>query len=186
MPPEWLFEGWAPLAKAILGAVAMYLLVVACVRVSGKRSTSQMNNFDWIVTVSIGSMVGAAIMQPDTALATVAVGIGTLFALQWLVTRLTSRTDWAQRLVRAQPTILFQSGQFLRENMRRERINEAEIYAAVRNEGHDRLADVHAVVLENDAQLSVVVSADAGGGEALDEKRGLRVPGIDADRNLQD
>ena len=49
------FDNIEKLLRIVLTAVLVYILIVVTTKVSGKRSTSQLNNFDWIVTVMIGS-----------------------------------------------------------------------------------------------------------------------------------
>lgn len=50
----------------------------------------------------------------------------------------------------------------LLESMRREHVHEEDILATAREHGVGRLADIHAVVLEVDGQLSVISARDAG------------------------
>ena len=42
-----LFDGWEGILKILIAAPIMYISVVVAIRIIGKRSTSQMNNFDW-------------------------------------------------------------------------------------------------------------------------------------------
>lgn len=57
-----LFDGWEGIINFFLAAPVMYMPVILAIRITGKRSTSQMNNFDWIVTVAIGSLTASEII----------------------------------------------------------------------------------------------------------------------------
>jgi uncharacterized membrane protein YcaP (DUF421 family) len=48
------YDGMGDLLRTVFSAAIMYSAVVLAVRIFGKRSASQMNNVDWIVTVAIG------------------------------------------------------------------------------------------------------------------------------------
>ncbi len=61
-------------------------------------------------------------------------------------------------IVNPRPTLLFLSGQLQREPMRRQRVSEADVRAAVRRDGIARLEDIGAVVLEADGTFSVIKS----------------------------
>ncbi len=73
-------------------------------------------------------------------------------------------------LVKSEPTLLFFTGRFLTDALRRERVTEIETLAATRSQGVDDLDRVKAVVLEADGSLSVI--QDKGGG--LDTLRNVR------------
>ena len=50
------YDGWKDLVRIALAAPVIYFTIIAFIRLAGKRSTSQMNNFDWVVTVALGSI----------------------------------------------------------------------------------------------------------------------------------
>lgn len=75
-------------------APIVYLLIILFIRLSGKRSTSQMNNLDWIVTVALGSIAASTILLKDIAVAEGILAIGLLLAMQWLLTAMIRRSDW--------------------------------------------------------------------------------------------
>ena len=62
------FDNIDKLGRIVLTAVTVYVLIVIITKVSGKRSTSQLNNFDWIVTVMIGSLGASTILLKDIPL----------------------------------------------------------------------------------------------------------------------
>jgi len=59
-------------------------------------------------------------------------------------------------LVKSEPTLLASDGEYLHAAMRRQRVPQDEIDAALRKHGHDRLDQVRCVILENDGSLSVL------------------------------
>ena len=149
--------------RIVIGTLLVYAAVIALVRLSGKRTTSQMNGFDWVVTVAAGSLMASGILPGGASAAEAVLAIAVLVALQWLVTLAVSRSAGAQRVVKATPRLLLRDGAFLREAMRAERVSAAEVRAAVRASGNTRLEDVEWVILETDASLSVAVKTDASG-----------------------
>jgi uncharacterized membrane protein YcaP (DUF421 family) len=71
-----------------------------------------------------------------------------------------------QRLIKAEPTLLFFRGEFLEDAMRRQRVTEAEVLAAMRQQGFGQPSEVDAVVFETEGSLSVLKD-HAGSAEAL-------------------
>lgn len=150
------FESWQEIWRILISAPIMYTAIVIFVRISGKRSTSQMNNFDWIVTVAMGSIASASIVAKDVTIADGLAAIAILLLLQFILTKVSVYSDTFAKLVRAEPTIVFFQGEFQTAAMQRERITRAEILAALRENGVQNLDVVEAVVLESDAKLSVL------------------------------
>ena len=155
------FNRWADLGRTVLVGVLAYLLLIAFLRVSGKRTLSKMNAFDLIVTVALGSVLASVILSKDVALAEGAVAFLTLIGLQFAITWLSVRSEKIAGFVKAEPTLLLHEGKYLPAAMKRERVLEAEIRAAVRSQGLSSVEQAQAVVLETDGSFNVVKKSDA-------------------------
>ncbi len=66
---------------------------------------------------------------------------------------LSVRFERFQRLIKAQPTLLFYRGAFLGTAMREERVTREEILTAMRGSGAAAPSEVDAVVLETDGSF---------------------------------
>ena len=84
------FDNIDNLGRIIITAVMVYILIVLITKISGKRSTSQLNNFDWIVTVMIGSLGASTILLEDIPFVEGGSAIVVLYVLQFLVTKYAS------------------------------------------------------------------------------------------------
>ncbi len=115
-----------------------------------------MNAFDLVVTVALGSTLATIILNKNVALAEGALAFAMLTGLQYAVAWLSIRSPLVERVVKSEPAMLLYHGEYLHDSMRRERITEDEIKAAVRSQGFAGLGDIKAVVLETDSQLSVI------------------------------
>ncbi|MBL4895588.1 MAG: DUF421 domain-containing protein [Erythrobacter sp.] len=144
----------------VLGLIATtamtYITIIALIRISGKRSTSQMNNFDWVVTVTLGSISASMILLEDVTWAEGTIAMATLVLLQFGLTKAVRRFPKIARLVKPPPATLYEKGEWNDEKMRRERVTRSEVLAAVRHNGHDSLSRIQKIILETDASLSVI------------------------------
>ncbi len=155
------FTSFDSLTRILISSAILYVLMIFFVRVMGKRSTAQMNNFDWAVTVAMGSLLASSLILKDVSIADGAVGILALMLLQYWLTKLTFHYNVAGDVVKSSPKLLLYKGKFLEDNMEAERIMESEIYSAIRQSGEGNIEDIYAVVLENNANLSVIPESDA-------------------------
>lgn len=151
-----VFDNIDKLGRIALTAVMVYILIVVTTKISGKRSTSQLNNFDWIMTVMIGSLGASTILLEDIPFIEGGTSIIVLYVLQFLVTKYASISPPFSNLILSEPRIVFYQGQFLPDAMREERLTRQEIECAMRADGIRSLNDVEAVVFESDAKLTVI------------------------------
>ena len=150
------FNGWEGVARVLISGVLTYAALIIILRVSGKRTLSKMNMFDYVITVALGSLFATIVISKDVALVEGVAAIGLLAILQYLIAWWTIRSKAAERVIKGEPALLVYQGEMLAAPMKRERISEDDIYAVLRsNDIHD-LADAGAVVLETDGSLTVL------------------------------
>ena len=154
------FDNIEKLVRIILTTIMVYILIVLVTKVSGKRSTSQLNNFDWIVTVMIGSLGASTILLENIPLIEGSASIIVLYILQAIVTKYAALSPSFASVILSDPRIVFYQGQYLPEAMRAERLTRQELECAMRADGIHSLEDVEAIVFESDAKLTVIKKND--------------------------
>jgi uncharacterized membrane protein YcaP (DUF421 family) len=167
------FDSWSELGRVLVVGVLAYGALILTLRISGNRTLSKMNAFDFVVTVALGSTLATILLSTQVALAEGLLALALLVGLQYLVTWASVRSPAISRLVKSEPRLLLHNGQLLPGQMRAARVVEAEIRAAVREQGIGRLEDVRAVVLETDGSFSVISGGGDGPATAL---AGVRTP----------
>lgn len=167
------FQGWTGLGRVLVVGVLAYAALVLLLRVSGKRTLSKMNAFDFVVTVALGSTLATVLLSKSVALLEGILAFALLIGLQLAITWLSVRSERFQGLIKAQPTLLLHQGRFLHDALRRERVSEEEVRAALRSQGVAALEEVGAVVLETDGSFSVLQRAESHGTGALANVAGI-------------
>lgn len=147
---------WSDLSLILLSTVAVYATLVLLLRVSGKRSLSKWNAFDFIVTVALGSVLATGVLSKSVSALSAMVGLAALVALQFVVTWLSVRVRLFRNLVKGEPLLLVLHGEYRRDAMRGARVPEEEILASLRNHGIAHLRDVAALVLETNGTFSLL------------------------------
>lgn len=139
----------------ILGTIA-YVAIVFMLRISGKRTLSKWNSFDFVVTIAFGSILSSILLSTKDSFGTGLLGFGLLVLFQYLLTWVAARSSLIQKLIKAEPALLLEKGQLRHHVLRRERVTEGEVLAALRANGIDTMENVGAVVLETDGSFSVI------------------------------
>lgn len=150
------YGGWDPVARVLVIGPLAYASMVLLLRISGKRTLSKMNAFDFVVTIALGSVLATILLDSSVSLATGVIAIAVLVLGQLVITALSVRVGWVEQLVKSDPSLVALHGQTLKRPMRRLRVTEAEIAAAVRSSGKAALDEVKAVVLETDGSFTVI------------------------------
>lgn len=163
-----MFTSWQGLLRVVVAGILGYVALVVLLRASGKRTLSKMNAFDLVVTVALGSSLATVLLSKQVAVLEAVVGFAVLIGLQFAVAWLSVRSKRVERLVKSQPALVFYRGQFLEEALRRERLTESAVRAAMREQGVAALEDVAAVVLETAGELSVMRTAGPNAGALVD------------------
>lgn len=169
-----LFNSWSSLLRISVSAAAVYVLMVAALRLFGSKALAKMSGYDLIISVAIGSLVAAIPITTGLALSDGIAAAVTLLLLQELTRRWQSRSLRVHHLVRERPHLVVWDGRILEDRLKEISTSADEVRAAVRRAGLVSLSQVQTVVLENDGEWSVIPRAHAADLSALD---GLEVPG---------
>lgn len=153
------FDDWFAILRVLTIGTCTYAALILVLRLSGKRTLSKWNAFDFVVTVALGSIFATVIISKDVTLLEGVLALALLVGLQYLITWLGVRVAWVRDLIKAEPTMLLRDGEFLRDAMLRQRVSESEVLTAIRSSGTAAVEEIAAVVLETDGSLSVIKSS---------------------------
>lgn len=155
MDPFAFLQDMPLLPRVALTTVLTYAYLVGLIRLTGKRTVAQMNSFDWVVNVAVGSLAATAILTPTNTLE-VWVAMAVIILLQLVLTQATFRFRTVSRLIKEEPRLLVKDGRMLPRAMADCRVNEDEVLAGLRQSGLASLDGVGAMIFEADGKLSVI------------------------------
>jgi uncharacterized membrane protein YcaP (DUF421 family) len=152
----FLFAGWQPILRILFVGTFAYLALLITLRLSGPRTIAKTNVFDFIISVTIGSVFGRILTAKEVALVEACVAFALLALLQYLVSWLRIRSRLVAALVDGDPVLLYFGGAYAHSAMRAARIAESDIQEAVRTQGLGSLEGVEAVILEAGGAISII------------------------------
>lgn len=169
-----IYDNLSGLVRVLVVGTLAYATLVTLLRVSGKRTLVQLNAFDFIVTVALGSTLATIALSSTVAWVEGALTLALLVVLQFVVAWLAVRFGWVRRALTSEPALLVRDGLPIPGALARERISEESLHQAVRSAGVGDLSQVSAVVVEVNGTLSVVTRDKLGSGSAMDGVSGWR------------
>jgi uncharacterized membrane protein YcaP (DUF421 family) len=165
-----VFKTAVPYGELVLRSVAIYFALLIGLRAFGKREVGQFTLFDLVLVLLVANAVQPAITGPDNSLVGGLVIITSLLLANFGVSVL-DRVPVLHALFAGTPTDLVRDGEYLRAEMEKEDIGEAEIQMAMREHGIDDLKQVKRAVLETDGSISIIGMDDKAGARRRRRRR---------------
>lgn len=164
-----LFNSWFDLLHVVVVGTVVYVTLIVALRLTGKRTLSKWNAFDFIATISLGSILASALLSKTVAMAEGVFAVAVIVGLQFMITWLSVRYPSVRSLVKSNPTLLLDRGNMLQGALRLQRVTESEVRAAVRAAGIAALEEVRAVILETDGSFSVIKNSPTQSSSAFQD-----------------
>ncbi|HET8542080.1 MAG TPA: YetF domain-containing protein [Anaeromyxobacter sp.] len=146
----------APL-EVILRATFVYAVLLALFRVFGRAQQARHAGFDIVVLFLVGTALRKTIVADDESLTSGAIGILTLFALDWLASLLTWRNRRVSLVLEGRPIQIVKDGEPIDAALRRTRLNRHEVREHLREKGTEDLSRVRAAFVERDGKVTFLM-----------------------------
>lgn len=148
------------LLRILVVGTLTYFSIIMLLRVSGKRTLASMNAFDFIITVAMGAAFGRILTAKSVSFFEAFTTFALLVTLQFIISYISVRSEKFRKFTTSQPTLLYYKGEFLRKNMKKERLNEEDVLGAVRAKRISSIAQVEAIVFESNGNVTVIKKAE--------------------------
>lgn len=165
------FREWSKVYEIIIMAILFYLSLIVFLRISGKRTLSDLNAFDLVVSITVGSIGATTILSGTTKYFEGMVAVLTLIILQYITAKLSLKSKIFRKIIKSNPTLLYYEGEYLIENMNQMRINEDDILQKIRIQQGVTSDQVQAVILEPNGELSVITKLSENNNSEIEQYR---------------
>ena len=135
--------------------VALYLVLIAVVRLMGKRQIGEMEPAEFVVTMLVANLAAIPMQDGGIPLYSGLVPIVTVLGVELLLSGLCVRSVRFRRLLCGKPVILIDNGRILRGNLRSTRITLDELTELLRQQQILKIETVQYAILETNGNLSV-------------------------------
>ncbi len=143
-----MFQPDISVLEKVLRPVVVYIFLVVCLRLFGKRQLAQLNPFDLVVLLSISNTVQNAIIGNDNSVTGGLIGALSLFGINYLVVRYVFRHRTLDQILEGEPSVLMENGTIVRSALAKELLSEAELEIVAHRQGYASLKDIDRCVLE--------------------------------------
>jgi uncharacterized membrane protein YcaP (DUF421 family) len=145
--------------KIAFAALGTMVALFAFTKIMGNREMAQLNMFDYVSSVTIGSIAGEmAVLSTDSFFKPfLAMVIFSVFSMG--ISYATCKSIKLRRFIEGHALLLYQNGQIYEKNLLKAKLDVDELLASCRLGGYYNLEDVHTVYLESNGMISILPKA---------------------------
>jgi uncharacterized membrane protein YcaP (DUF421 family) len=150
--------------------IVLYLVLIAVIRMMGKRQIGEMEPSEFVVTMLVANLASIPMQDGGIPLYSGLVPILTVLGVELILTALSMRSVKLRQLLCGKPVILIENGKILQKNLRSTRVTLDELTELLR--GKDVLSPeaVQYAILETNGNLSVFPYPEEKPASAKDAK----------------
>lgn len=153
---RWQSAGSA-VPSTVVRAAIVYLMVLAVLRLAGKRTLGEMNTFDFAILLILSEGVQPALVGDDMTLTNAALILATLVGLDAFLGLLKEKSRTVSRWLEDVPAVLMVDGVPRREALTRHRVDLEDLLEAARQQhGMLSITQVRCAILERAGGISII------------------------------
>ena len=149
------FGGVIFLIITYIRTIILYLILIAVIRLMGKRQIGQLEPSEFVVTMLVADLAAVPMQDGSIPLLTGLIPIITVLGMELVLSTLSMRSIKLRKILCGKPVILIENGNILQANMRKTRVTLDELTGHLREKDVLDLRSVQYAILETNGNLSV-------------------------------
>ncbi|MDW9373674.1 DUF421 domain-containing protein [Sinorhizobium meliloti] len=142
---------------SVVRGITIYFILLAALRLSGRRTVAQMTTFDFVLLLIIAETTQQALLGDDFSIVNATLLILTLFGVDIVLSYLKQWSPKIALFLDGTATVLIADGKVDEHALKRARVNIEDILVAAREQqGLARLDQIKFAVLEADGGISII------------------------------
>jgi uncharacterized membrane protein YcaP (DUF421 family) len=150
-----MFDLQAPWWEFVLRASVVYVVLLAMVRLSGKRTVGQFTPFDLVVVMLLSEAVSGSITGQDESLVGGLIAAATLIALDVLIAVGSSRSRRFDAAMQGNPVLVGRDGVIYEDVLKRQRVPRSDIDKALRDADCE-IENMRMAIIESDGNINIM------------------------------
>ncbi|MBQ0038788.1 MAG: DUF421 domain-containing protein [Clostridiales bacterium] len=148
------------MVTAFFRTVLLYLILIAGLRLSGKRQIGELEPIELVLTMLLSDLAAVPMQDFGIPLLNGIIPILTLLSMSALLSYCSLRSVRFRALICGRPAIIIRDGKLQQDVMRHNRMTLDELLEELRTQGVSNLNDVKYAIWETSGQLSILLRSD--------------------------
>lgn len=138
------------LGRTLLMIVILFVLV----KLMGKKQVSQMNLFDYLIGITIGSIVADISLDIEKNLISGIVCLVIYGILSVFISYVTMKNIKLRRFLIGVPTVLIENNKIIESGLKKSKLDVNELLSEARSQGYFKLEDIEYAIMETNGNIS--------------------------------
>ena len=151
----------------LIRAVIVYILVIAGVRLMGKRQIGELQPSELVITFLLSDIASMPLQNSNTPLIQSVATVFLLIALEVITSCLALKFRPFRTLIQGHSVMIIKKGELRQENMKRIRYSVDDIIESLRLKDIFDISEVDYAYVETNGSLSVLLKEDGNGNNSL-------------------
>lgn len=153
-------EEWEFLWEVLLRTTAMFIVIIACLRILGKRSVKQLSIFELVVIIGLGSAAGDPMFYKDVGILSSVLVFLVVILLYSIITFFIGKIESFEKAMEGSPSCIIENGKFAIQEFTKEKLGNQELLSELRVKGVSQLGQVEIAIEEMSGDISIFFYED--------------------------
>ncbi|MCE7058766.1 DUF421 domain-containing protein [Dyadobacter sp. CY343] len=153
LPPIFLVE-------VLVRSTVMFVFLLIALRITGKRGVRQLSIFETVIIIALGSAAGDPMFYEDVGILPALVVFATIILLYRVVTWLTGKSKFFEKLIEGKTVCLIHEGKFSTSEFKKETLAQDEFFSELRSKSIEHLGQIRKAYLEPSGEVSIFFYQD--------------------------
>ncbi len=140
----------------LIRAILLYLLIIFCLRLMGKRQLGELQPSELVITILISNIASLPIEDTSIPMSMGVIPIIVFAAFELVISSISLKSKKFRSLISGKPIVIIRGGKIDQNAMRRLRFSVDDLMEALREKSIFDLAEVQYAIVETTGQVSVL------------------------------
>ncbi len=147
--------------EILIRAIVLFIVLFIIVKLLGKKQIKNLTLYDYILSITIGSIAADTIISLDTPLYDGILALVVFGAIGYLSSLLSYHNHTVEEIMDGEPLILFENNDFNYENLETAKLSVAKVLENCRLKGCFDINELDCAVLEPSGDISILLKGKA-------------------------
>ena len=143
-------------SRTIFSLITLFFVT----KMIGKKQVSELNLFDYVISISIGNFAAEMAMNLDSQVLNGFVSIVIFGISASIVSIITMKSVVLRRIIIGTPTMIIQDGKFIYKNIKRVKLDMNDFLEAAREAGYFDVSEIKYALMEANGRISFLLKEE--------------------------
>lgn len=142
-------------------SLIMFIVLFLIVKILGKKQIKNLTMYDYVLSITIGSIAADSIISLDTPLMDGLLALIIFAIIGYLTSLLTYQNYPIEQIMDGEPLVLFENNNFIYANLDKAKISVAKVLENCRLKGCFDINDLDCAILEPSGDISILLKGNS-------------------------